>query len=148
VAAIDAAQETPCRPTEDEVVQVGEATPTKDELNAKVEALQATLASLKGSRKVASGSRPRPNVKYTLLKKPASWAGTPQLAQLQQILFSPEVAQRFTQPDGKVVLTEPEFFAVIEAGAKAGILRTTQSPVRVAQYYRVDLLNADCLRWQ
>ena len=114
---------------------------------AKIAALQGKLAAKVATKKVASGSRARPNVKYTLLTNPPAWASTPQVAQLQQILFSPEVIAKFTQPDGKVEMTEPEIFSVIEAGAAAGLLKTSQPPVRILQYYKSDLLNANCLRW-
>jgi hypothetical protein len=116
--------------------------------------LQAEIEKLKArgsGKRVASGSKARPNVKYTLLSKPPAWHNTPQVAQLEQILFAPEVAAKFTtEVGGKPVvqLTEPDIFALIEAGQKSGILRTKQNPVRIFQYYRSELLNANVLRWQ
>jgi len=111
-------------------------------------ATPATQAVATAAKKSGPGSKPRPNVTYFLLKKPAAWASTPQRAQIEQILFSPEVQERFKKDDGQVTLTEPEFFEVIEAGAAAGMLRTTQPAVRVAMYYYNDLLNAGCIRRQ
>ena len=116
-----------------------------------IEALQAQINALKNSkatRKVASGSKARPNVTYTLLAKPPAWHSTPQVAQLQQILFNEAFLAAHRGEDGTVKVSEPELFAQVAAGHAAGILRTRQEPVRIFQYYRSDLLNANCLRWQ
>ena len=116
-----------------------------------IEALQAQINLLKtskASRKVASGSKARPNVTYTLLAKPPAWHSTPQVAQLQQILFDPAFLEAHRQTDGSVKVSEPDLFAQVVAGHAAGILRTRQEPIRILQYYRSDLLNANCLRWQ
>ena len=116
-----------------------------------IEALQAQinlLKTTKASRKVASGSKARPNVTYTLLAKPPAWHSTPQVAQLQQILFDPAFLEAHKQADGSIKVSEPDLFAQVVAGHAAGILRTRQEPIRILQYYRSDLLNADCLRWQ
>ncbi len=115
-----------------------------DDLQSKIKA----ASERKGTKRVASGSKARPNVKYTLLSKPPSWHNTPQVAQLQQIIFDPTVIAKYKQPDGSVVVAEPELFALIEQGAKSGVLRTKQPPVRIFQYYRNDLLIADSLRWK
>jgi hypothetical protein len=150
-----------------EVPQVEAAAPTVasplSDLQARCSKLQEQLTALStappqlssaapaaaaAAKKSGPGSKPRPNVTYFLLKKPAAWASTPQRAQIEQILFSPEVQERFKKDDGQVTLTEPEFFEVIEAGAAAGLLRTTQPAVRVAMYYYNDLLNAGCIRRQ
>jgi hypothetical protein len=150
-----------------EVPQVEAAAPTVasplSDLQARIAKLQEQLTALStappqlssaapaaaaAAKKSGPGSKPRPNVTYFLLKKPAAWASTPQRAQIEQILFSPEVQERFKKDDGQVTLTEPEFFEVIEAGAAAGLLRTTQPAVRVAMYYYNDLLNAGCIRRQ
>jgi hypothetical protein len=99
-------------------------------------------------RKVASGSTPRPNVVYTLLAKPPAWHNTPQVAQLEQILFAPEVAAKFTvEVQGKptVQIKEPDMFALIEDGKTRGVLRTRQPAVRIFQYYRSDLIAANVL---
>ena len=119
----------------------------------EIESLRAKIAELKAARatrRVASGSKPRPNVTYVLLAKPPQWHGTPQVAQLQQILFDPAfVAAHTVEVDGKPVVrvAEPDLFAQVVAGHAAGVLRTRQEPVRIFQYYRSDLLHADCLRW-
>jgi hypothetical protein len=149
-APVEVAAEVAAEPT----AEAAEVSPapieTKESILAEIERLRANIAAATGTtRKAAgSGSRPRPNVVYTLLKKPLAWASTPQVAQLQQILFSPEVAAKFGKLDGTVQMAEPELFAVIVAGAEAGILRTSQPPVRIWQYYKSDLLNADCIRWK
>ena len=111
--------------------------------------LQAKIAALKEDRakRVASGSKPRPNVTYTLLDKPLAWSSTPQVAQLQQILFDEKFLADHRQSDGAVKIAEPDLFAAISAGAAAGALRTKQEPIRIFQYYRSHLLNANCLRW-
>ena len=111
--------------------------------------LQAKIAALKESKskRVASGSKPRPNVTYTLLNKPPAWSSTPQVAQLQQILFAPAFLAQHAQADGSVKLSEPDLFAAIVAGAESGVLRTKQEPIRIFQYYRSNLLNANCLHW-
>ena len=116
-----------------------------------IEALQAPINLLKtskASRKVASGSKARPNVTYTLLAKPPAWHSTPQVAQLQQILFDPAFLEAHKQADGSIKVSEPDLFAQVVAGHAAGILRTRQEPVRIMQYYRSILLNSNCLRWQ
>jgi hypothetical protein len=123
-----------------------------DELTEKLEAAKAG----RESRRVASGSKPRPNVVYTLLKQPPRWHSTPQVAQLQQVLFDPAVMQKYgvdkkDPKTGKITrvaeIPEPDVFDLVAAGAARGAIRTRQSPVRLLQYYRSTLLNADCLRW-
>lgn len=150
-----AASEPPLEPPADDEEADEEA--KDDEDLAPIESVDAALASgadpleviknlqsqinklSKGKpRKVASGSKPRPNVIYTLLNKPPAWHATPQVAQLEQILFS--------QP--KTSLTEPEVFELVRAGKEAGILRTKQDAVRIFQYYRSRLLDANVLRWK
>jgi hypothetical protein len=123
---------------------VSEAMRKIAELQAQIEALKAARAS----KRVASGSKARPNVVYTLLSKPPQWHSTPQVAQLQQILFDPDFIAKYKQPDGSVQVTEPELFAQVAAGQAAGVLRTSQEPVRIFQYYRSQLLTANCLRWR
>jgi hypothetical protein len=116
-----------------------------------IEALQAQINLLKtskASRKVASGSKARPNVTYTLLAKPPAWHSTPQVAQLQQILFNEAFLAAHRGEDGTVNVSEPELFAQVIAGKEAGVLRTHQEAVRIFQYYRSILLNSNCLRWQ
>lgn len=108
-----------------------------DELRT-LETLQAEVAALSKPRKVASGSKARPNVIYTLLSQPPQWSDTPQVAQIEKILFG--------QP--KKEMTEPEIFDLIKAGAESGILRTKQNPVRIFQYYRSDLIKGNVLRYQ
>ena len=110
----------------------------------KLTALKAPSAA----KRVASGSRARPNVTYTLLEKPPSWASTPQVAQLQQILFEPAFVEAHRQADGSVKVSEPDLFAQVESGVKAGVLRTKQPGVRIFSYYKTTLLNSNCLRWQ
>ena len=123
---------------------------TKTDLQTMIETLRKEINELKsnGSKRVASGSKPRPNVIYQLLKRPATFHKTPQVAQLQQIIFDPTFVAKHTLPDGTVKVPEPELFEQIAAGQAAGILRTRQMPVRILQYYRNTLMNADCLRWQ
>ena len=123
---------------------------SKDALKL-IEALQAQINLLKNSkasRKVASGSKARPNVTYTLLAKPPAWHSTPQVAQLQQILFDAKFLDAHRAEDGTVKVSEPELFAQVIAGKEAGVLRTHQEAVRIFQYYRSILLNSNCLRWQ
>lgn len=103
-----------------------------------VEQLQGEIASLSKPKRVASGSKARPNVVYTLLSKPPKWSDTPQVAQIEQILFG----------QTKTSMTEPEVFDLIKAGADAGILRTKQNPVRIFQYYRANLISENVLRYQ
>lgn len=128
--------------------------PTKAELLEMLSRFQSELEKLRNGastsstkRQVASGSKARPNVLYTLLSKPNSWHNTPQVAQLQGLLFDPEVAAKHTK-DGAVQMTEPELFAILEEGKAAGKLRTKQPAVRIFQYYRNELLNSNTLRWQ
>lgn len=115
-----------------------------ERLNAKI----ATLTMGGARRRVASGSKARPNVTYTLLAKPPKWAGTPQVGQLLDVLFEDKFVEAHKQDDGSIKVSEPEVFAQIAKGASDGRLRTKQSPVRVLQYYRSRLLNMDALRWQ
>ena len=99
------------------------------------------------SKRVASGSRPRTNVKYVLLARPPKWDGAPQVDQLLNILFDKSVVEAHKDPEtGKIELTEPELFSLIEDGHKAGLLTTRQPPVRIFQYYRHDLIEANALR--
>jgi hypothetical protein len=124
---------------------------SRDELKAKLADLEVALEAAKAAKqgkRVASGSKPRPNVKYTLLNRAPGWTQTPQVIQIQQILFDPAVQERFKQEDGSVVIPEPELFALIEAGVKTGVLRTRQPPVRIFQYYKSQLVGHDVLRWQ
>ena len=116
-----------------------------------IDALREQIAALKGakaSKRVASGSKPRPNVTYVLLSKAPAWRSTPQIAQLQQILFDEAFLAAHRGEDGAVKVSEPELFAQVVAGHAAGILHTRQEPVRIFQYYRSDLIGADCLRQQ
>jgi hypothetical protein len=116
-----------------------------------IDALRGQIAALKGaktSKRVASGSKPRPNVTYVLLSKAPAWRSTPQIAQLQQILFDEAFLAAHRGEDGAVKVSEPELFAQVVAGHAAGILRTKQEPIRIFQYYRSDLIGADCLRQQ
>ena len=150
--------EPPVEPQPDKTEEVEQPKPEETaarEIPAEalklIEALQAQINLLKtskASRKVASGSKARPNVTYTLLAKPPAWHSTPQVAQLQQILFDPAFLEAHRQTDGSVKVSEPDLFAQVVAGHAAGILRTRQEPIRILQYYRSDLLNANCLRWQ
>jgi len=110
---------------------------TEEQL-AVVETLQSEIAALSKPKRVASGSKARPNVVYTLMNKPPKWSDTPQVAQIEQILFGQD----------KREMTEPEIFDLIKAGADAGILRTRQNPVRIFQYYRSDLIKDNVLRYQ
>ncbi len=153
-----AGEETPAEvlddPTKVEIAGVILKDATKEELIRVVDTLRSEIEVYqKGAgtkRKIASGSKARPNVVYTLLEKPPKWDNTPQVAQIQQILFDPKVAAEHTvEVDGKKVvqMTEPEVFALIEQGKKNGVLRTRQEPVRIFQYYRSNLLNTNCLRW-
>lgn len=105
---------------------------------AVVEELQGEIAKLSKPKKVASGSKARPNVVYTLLNQPPQWSDTPQVAQIEKILFG----------QSKKKLTEPEIFDLIKAGAEAGILRTKQNPVRIFQYYRASLISENVLIYQ
>lgn len=105
------------------------------DLQAQIDAFKANKGTAK---RVASGSKARPNVIYTLLAKPPAWHKTPQVAQLQQLLFAQD----------KRELNEVEIFDLVKAGKEAGVLRTSQEAVRIFQYYRNDLLNANCLRWK
>lgn len=116
-----------------------------------IAALEAQLDALraKKSGRIASGSKPRANVTYTLLKKPVALHKTPQVAQLQQIIFDPKLLQQFgVAPDAKEVkISEPALFAMIEAGAKSGMLKSSQPPIRVFQYYRSKMLHDGNLIW-
>lgn len=121
-----------------------------EETISLIQRLRAAVAKSgsKSGRRVASGSKARPNVKYTILAKPPEWSNTPQIAQLQHIIFDPKVAEKFTVDlNGKKVvqIPEPELFDLIRAGAEAGVLKTTQEPVRIFQYYRSDLVKAGAL---
>ena len=116
-----------------------------------IDALRGQIAVLKNaktSKRVASGSKARPNVTYVLLSKAPAWRSTPQIAQLQQILFDEAFLAAHRGEDGAVKVSEPELFAQVVAGHAAGILHTKQEPVRIFQYYRSDLIGADCLRQQ
>jgi len=136
-------------PVPDEVPAVAAIVVPSADASSLIACLQAKIAALKESKskRVASGSKPRPNVTYTLLDKPLNWSSTPQVAQLQQILFDPAFMAKHRNAEGIVKITEPDVFAAITAGAAAGVLRTKQEPVRILQYYRSALLNANCLRW-
>lgn len=121
---------------------------------ALVTSLREQIAQLRSGEatnktKVQSGSKARANVKYVLLAKPPAWHKTPQVAQLQNILFSPAVLGRCKLNEKNLPeIAEPELFDAIKAGHAAGLLRTKQNPVRIFQYYRNDLLSADSIRWQ
>jgi len=130
-------------------VPVAEVSPPED-LGKLIEELRASIEALKSQRstRVASGSKPRPNVVYFLLKRPLKWAHRPQIAQLQQAIFDPEFVSRHTRPDGSVQVPEPEMFAQILAAADSNLLRTTQPPIRIFQYYKNDLMLAGCLQWR
>ena len=150
--------EPPAEPQPDKTEEVEQPKPEETaarEIPAEalklIEALQAQINLLKtskASRKVASGSKARPNVTYTLLAKPPAWHSTPQVAQLQQILFNEAFLAAHRGEDGTVKVSEPELFAQVIAGKEAGVLRTHQEAVRIFQYYRSILLNSNCLRWQ
>jgi hypothetical protein len=117
----------------------------------RLEALQAEVDLLKakpGKSRVATGSKPRPNVIYTLLERPPKFTGTPQVGQLINILFDPTFVAAHKQADGSVKVPEPELFEQIKAGHAAGVLRTRQEPVRIFSYYRSNLLHADAIRWE
>ena len=140
-----AAQEAPGDVTGTAATEISLAAKTIiDNLQAEIN----TIKSRQPGRRVASGSKARPNVKYTLLARPPEWHSTPQVAQLEHILFAPEVAAEHADPKtGVVTLSEPELFALVEAGQVSGVLRTKQNPVRIFQYYRTELLNSNVLRW-
>jgi len=132
-----------------EAAAVGRSAESTEDLRARllrVEADLKTAREAKATRKVASGSKPRPNVKYTLLNQAPGWTQTPQVIQLQQILFAPEVLEKYKQENGSVVISEPDLFSLVEEGAKKGILRTRQNPIRICQYYRHQLIAHDVLR--
>lgn len=158
IAAFDVAPaEPPIEPQPDPIDPPPAETEKVEEVAVKeippealklIEALQALLKTSKASRKVASGSKARPNVTYTLLAKPPAWHSTPQVAQLQQILFDESFLAAHRGNDGTVKVSEPELFAQVIAGKEAGVLRTHQEAVRIFQYYRSILLNSNCLRWQ
>jgi hypothetical protein len=161
IASIEAAEEAVLAPPVDAPPDAPTPGPVPDEVPAVaatavpgnasdlIANLQAKIASLKEgkAKRVASGSKPRPNVTYTLLERPLNWSSTPQVAQLQQILFDPAFMAKHRNAEGIVKIAEPDVFAAITAGAAAGVLRTKQEPVRILQYYRSALLNANCLRW-
>lgn len=103
-----------------------------------VAGLQKQLADLTGPKRVASGSKPRPNVTYKLLNQPPNWSRTPQISQIEKILFNQD----------KREFTEPEIFDLIKKGFDEGTLRTKQNPVRIFQYYRAQLIKDNVLRQQ
>lgn len=152
------AEEPPAdQPAEDEKPEAVEEIRQEDldklptEARRVVETLLTKLQTVqtKGTKRVASGSKARPNVKYTLLKKPPKWHDTPQVAQIEQILFADDVLKKFQNPETKKVeIPEPELFDLIKRGAESGVLRTRQNPVRIFQYYRTDLRAADVIQWQ
>jgi hypothetical protein len=113
-----------------------------------IAALRAELEKLQtqgSGRRIKSGSKPRPNVTYTLLNKPPQWSSTPQLAQIEQILFNNQLA------DGggfSPTIAEPQLFELLEQGKSRGALRTGQPAVRVFQYYRNRMLKENVLRWE
>jgi hypothetical protein len=153
------AAEQPDKPA-DEVSSVAAAeTSGKDEWEGVSPAAKETIQKLQGeiaalnaksnTKRVASGSKARPNVVYTLLKKQPAWHNTPQVAQLEQIIFNPEVDKLGKRNDkGQLEITEPVLFELIKAGKEAGILRTRQDAVRIFQYYRSELLAHGVLLWQ
>ena len=149
IASIEAAEAAAAAPPIEAPPPTPDQPPVEDPTDL-VSTLRAKIAALKAAsaaKRVASGSKPRPNVVYTLLAKPPAWSSTPQVAQLQQILFDPAFLAKHRGADGSVKLSEPELFAQVVAGHAAGVLRTRQEPIRILQYYRSDLLNANCLRW-
>lgn len=122
-----------------------------DPLIAQLNSLQAQVDTLKmkpAKSRIATGSKPRPNVIYTLLERPPKFTGTPQVGQLINILFDPTFVAAHKQADGSVKVPEPELFEQIKAGHAAGVLRTRQEPVRIFSYYRSNLLHANAIRWQ
>ena len=122
-----------------------------DPLVERLNALQSQVDTLKmkpAKFRVATGSKPRPNVIYTLLERPPKFTGTPQVGQLINIIFDPAFVAAHKQADGSVKVPEPELFEQIKAGHAAGVLRTRQEPVRIFAYYRANLLHADAIRWQ
>ena len=140
-----------------EAVAAAESVPEAAEAFELPEALVKQIAALKAkieelsaarSKRIASGSKPRPNMVYTLLSRPAKWTGAPQVGQLLDIIFDPEFVAIHKDQNGKVEVAEPDLFAAIEAGAAAGKLRTKQPPVRIFQYYRSDLRKADAIAWR
>lgn len=148
------ASEPSTQQPEESVIQVPQDA-TREQLMAAVNSLKEELEKIRArgtSKKPKSGSKARPNVTYKLLDWTPRWHSTPQVAQLQQILFTPEVLEKYAVPANdkgvKAEIAEPELFALIEAGKEKGTLRTKQDPVRILQYYRTELLNANCLRWE
>lgn len=140
--------------TAEQSAEVAKATSTVEasEAMAKIADLQEQIKVLKAKRakgKVQSGSKPRVNAKYTLLKRPPKWEGAPQVDQLLNILFDPTVIESAQKnAEGHAVLSEPELFQLVKDGAAAGILRTRQEPVRIFQYYRSDLRKVDAIAWE
>lgn len=136
--------------------KAGTETATIQSKAAKVKQLQAQIAKIRASDEkhpTKAGSRPRANVTYTLLKAPPNWHRTPQVAQLMKILFDPSVIEKYKTVDpstgeSAVRIPEPDLFDLVRAGAEAGKLGTKQSPVRIFQYYRNDLLNVNAIRWE
>ena len=115
-------------------------------LKAQIAELRATLGALQTKGRVKSGSKPRPNVQYVILDKPPAWSKTPQVAQLQAAIFDPTFIAAHRKEAGTVVVSEPDLFAHLKEAAAAGIIRTTQEPVRIFQYYRSTLIGANALR--
>jgi hypothetical protein len=114
--------------------------PVNDVLMAKMLELQKQLESLRGGQKprkqrVASGSKPRPNVNYVILNTGVQWSGTPQVGQLINILATAPAKE----------LDETELVKLIQAGHDKGLLRTKQEPFRIFQYYRDTLKSAGVL---
>ena len=111
-----------------------------EDVKRTLEALTArpAAATSKPTKGLASGSKPRPNVKYTLMARAPGWTKTPQVEQLTNILFG--------QP--KREMMEPELFQLLENGKKSGLLRTIQPAVRIFQYYRAEMVAANVLRYQ
>jgi hypothetical protein len=111
-----------------------------EDVKRTLEALTArpAAATSKPTKGLASGSKPRPNVKYTLMARAPGWTKTPQVEQLTNILFG--------QP--KREMMEPELFQLLETGKKSGLLRTIQPAVRIFQYYRAEMVAANVLRYQ
>ena len=105
----------------------------QETINALLATVQSAAAKTGGS-----GSKARPNAMYKLLKRPVAWAKTPQVAQLQQIIFD--------NPEKLTLIPEPKLFEMLEAAKLDGRLRTTQPAARIFQYYRAALVGGDYIQ--
>jgi hypothetical protein len=127
--------------------------PVDPRLQAVLDQLALIQAELKkaqaggSGKRIKSGSKPRADYTYELLIRAPKSVKTPQVNQLQNILFEPEFVARHTNNDGKILVSEPALFAQINDGAARGKLLTKQEPVRIFQYYRSAMVNAEILRY-